>query len=642
MDMTTLGAALNGAKTYVNSHFKGGANINIVDNPDGTQTINASGEVSAEDTVAREAIAEIRDGEDLDSFADVELALDGKQDTVSDLSSIRSGATAGATAIQGVKVNDASVTPDANKVISITVPTTASDVDALPDTVKYATAISLTINPSTFIITAQLKDQDNNNLGSAQTIDLPFESVVVNGSYNNQTKKVVLTLQNGSTIEFSVADLVAGLQTELSASNKLNPAFINYDSTHAAITEAQVAQIETNKSNILLTYNQNGQTFNLLSHDYTSKSINNLSITVNADKSISVSGTSNAQTSERIIDNYQLPAGTYYLVDGLSNASSNLNLTLAINGTWAGTTAQGKFEFTVSQGDLVRVSLYVNNNTATNVTFKPMIVDKSLYDAGFTSYQPYSLPNTKITPALVEAVDSGGKNMIVPEVVSSTESITITSNADGSYILNGTTGSSVTNIRIGTVTMKAGTYVLSGCASGGSGGTWLLRLYGETTITNISPTEGNEFTTGEYTAYIDIVIGANKTLTNAVFKPMVCTLAEWQASNQYVAPSPKLNELSKLRTYRQTTNATTYKFAHLDGLSNTGKFKYALLVGGGTASAPEDALLWMVFISTNGAVTITKVFGSGTQTLTGTVTNDNLTITASATIYGGLRLIWLG
>jgi hypothetical protein len=61
----------------------------------------------------------------------------------------------------------------------------------------------------------------------------------VGGSYNSQTKKVVLTLQNGNTIEFSVADLVSGLQTELSASNKLNPAYINYDSAHRAVSDTE-------------------------------------------------------------------------------------------------------------------------------------------------------------------------------------------------------------------------------------------------------------------------------------------------------------------------------------------------------------------------------------------------------------------
>ena len=81
MDIVTLGAALNGSAEYVNSHFKGGSNVQIVDNPDGTQTINASGEVSSEDTVARAEIAEMKDGTTLDSFGDVETALATKADS---------------------------------------------------------------------------------------------------------------------------------------------------------------------------------------------------------------------------------------------------------------------------------------------------------------------------------------------------------------------------------------------------------------------------------------------------------------------------------------------------------------------------------------------------------------------------------
>ena len=106
-------------------------------------------------------------------------------------------------------------------------------------TFNYGASLSMTIDSSTFVVTAQLLDQNGDALGQAQTIDLPLESVVVGGSYDDTTKKVVLTLQNGNTVEFSVADLVSGLQTELSASNKLNPAYINYDSTHAAVTEAE-------------------------------------------------------------------------------------------------------------------------------------------------------------------------------------------------------------------------------------------------------------------------------------------------------------------------------------------------------------------------------------------------------------------
>lgn len=109
----------------------------------------------------------------------------------------------------------------------------------LPASTKYGKSLAMVIDPATFVVTAQLKDQDGNNLGTAQTIDLPLESVVVGGSYNDSTKKVVLTLQNGNTVEFSVADLVAGLQSQLSATNKLDPAFIDYNSTHREVSDTE-------------------------------------------------------------------------------------------------------------------------------------------------------------------------------------------------------------------------------------------------------------------------------------------------------------------------------------------------------------------------------------------------------------------
>lgn len=122
----------------------------------------------------------------------------------------------------GTPIDTFSANASEDKTINITVPITAADVSALPSSTKYGASLSLSVNSSTYVVTAQLKDQDGNNIGAAQTIDLPLESVVVSGSYNKQTKKVVLTLQNGSTIEFSVADLVAGLQSEITPENPLS------------------------------------------------------------------------------------------------------------------------------------------------------------------------------------------------------------------------------------------------------------------------------------------------------------------------------------------------------------------------------------------------------------------------------------
>ena len=128
-----------------------------------------------------------------------------------------------------------------NSTANLVIPTTYSDVNALPDSTKYWASIDLSMNNTTYVITAQLKDQDWNNLGVAKTIDLPLESVVVSGSYDSANKKVVLTLENWSTIEFSVADLVSWLQTEITSSNKLDADLVDDStSTNKFVTSSDI------------------------------------------------------------------------------------------------------------------------------------------------------------------------------------------------------------------------------------------------------------------------------------------------------------------------------------------------------------------------------------------------------------------
>ena len=151
----------------------------------------------------------------------------------------------------GTSVGKFTANASTDKVINLVIPTQASDVNALPDSTKYGASISLTINSSTFVVTAQLKDQDGNNLGSAQTIDLPLESVVVNGSYDSVNKKIVLTLENGNTIDIPIGDLVAGLQSEITVDNKLASDLVDdTNQTHKFATSAQLSQIATNTGDI--------------------------------------------------------------------------------------------------------------------------------------------------------------------------------------------------------------------------------------------------------------------------------------------------------------------------------------------------------------------------------------------------------
>ena len=135
--------------------------------------------------------------------------------------------------------------------INLTVPTTAADVSALPDSTKYGASITVAISTTDYKMTTTLKDQDGNTLGSAQVVDLPLESVVVNGSYDSLTKEVVLTLQNGNTIRFSVADLVSGLQTEITSSNKLSADLVDDSTTTNKFVTATDKTTWSGKQNAL-------------------------------------------------------------------------------------------------------------------------------------------------------------------------------------------------------------------------------------------------------------------------------------------------------------------------------------------------------------------------------------------------------
>lgn len=115
----------------------------------------------------------------------------------------------------GTKIDDFSANATSDKTINILIPTQASDVHALPDSTKYGATVTLSLNQTNYKVTLTLKDQDGNTLGEAQEIDLPLESVVVNGSYDSVNKKIVLTLQNGTTIDIPVGDLISGLQSTI-------------------------------------------------------------------------------------------------------------------------------------------------------------------------------------------------------------------------------------------------------------------------------------------------------------------------------------------------------------------------------------------------------------------------------------------
>lgn len=148
----------------------------------------------------------------------------------------------------GAQVNAPNTVIDANyRHITVTNSSVSDGTNTFnsPDLTPYALAvdaghtIEMSIDSSTYVVSLSLKNSAGTVLGTTQTIDLPLESVVVSGNYDAQTKEVVLTLQGGSTIRFSVADLVSGLQTEITSQNKLSADLVDDTNTTNKFVTAQ-------------------------------------------------------------------------------------------------------------------------------------------------------------------------------------------------------------------------------------------------------------------------------------------------------------------------------------------------------------------------------------------------------------------
>ena len=376
--------------------------------------------------------------------------------------------------------------------------------------------ISFTINPSTYELTARLLNSDGDAIGTAKTVDLPLESMVVDADYDDTNKTIVLTLKNGQTTSFSVADLVSGLQTELNSNNKLNPEYIAYDASHRAVSDTEkdtwngkqnaisdlatirsgaaagatavqpsvmedaldnkqdsidgshklssdlvddtnktnkfvtstekdtwnskqsaltttqmqavnsgitsegVTQISTNQANILLVDEMNGARneceYNTDVPVWTGVSV---SITPNG---IKMSGTTSTAWTGRVYDSSKISGA---VIENLTEDyfckrfGSIANVSVAMH--WIDANNEDHYDnitasgLTIPAGSKLIDTIYVQKQSTTSVTISVdinlLICKKRYYDAGFTDYQPYAVPNIILTPAVAEEIDAGAKNL---------------------------------------------------------------------------------------------------------------------------------------------------------------------------------------------------------------------------------------
>lgn len=137
-----------------------------------------------------------------------------------------------------------------NKTFNVTVPTTAGEVHALPDTTKYAKTLTFSVDSTTYVLTAQLKDQDGTTL-STQTVDLPIESMVLDVDFDEDTNELIITLQSGSVTRVPIGSITGGLQSEITLTNMLDSDLVDdTDNAHKFVTANEKTQISTNATNI--------------------------------------------------------------------------------------------------------------------------------------------------------------------------------------------------------------------------------------------------------------------------------------------------------------------------------------------------------------------------------------------------------
>lgn len=101
---------------------------------------------------------------------------------------------------------------------------------------KLAANIDAEIDPANYIITVRLKNSLGQQLSQTQ-IDLPLETVVVGGHYDEAEKQVVLTLDNGEEIRFSVADLIDGLVSSAKHNSDIEQTNERINETNADLDE---------------------------------------------------------------------------------------------------------------------------------------------------------------------------------------------------------------------------------------------------------------------------------------------------------------------------------------------------------------------------------------------------------------------
>ena len=221
-------------------------------------------------------------------------------------------------------------------------------------------------------------------------------------------------------------------------------------STGNVYTVSEVDALLNEKLNYAM-YEEEIHGVNLLENKCTSQTVNGLTITVNTDKSVKITGTASTATNviiqqviaatENILDNLEI--GQSYIFSGCPAGGATNTYAMVMNQrTVSGGTVSYKYdtgngyEFTYD-GTFTSYQMMMQIWPAAgnvNLTFKPMLRKADIEDS---TYRPYN--NQAIQNQLNAQGVLGAKNLLPNIVTTQTKNgITWTKNSDGTLIVNGT------------------------------------------------------------------------------------------------------------------------------------------------------------------------------------------------------------
>jgi len=240
-------------------------------------------------------------------------------------------------------------------------------------------------------------------------------------------------------------------------------------------------------------YNVKGK--NLLGGINPTQTINGVTFTVNADGTITTSGTSSAVATFFIRNIYPFKSGVTYALTGCPKGGSLATYSMSFGGTLGLDTGDGGVftPATDTQHDVrIRIASGINTD---GLTFKPML--------------RYAYQTTEKYNENILAIKTGATNI---------NGLTFARNSDGSVVVNGT-ATAFTSFYIQTDTQfEAGkTYKLSGCPSGGSATTYRMAIGGVHAVD--TGAAGVYTPTANESRDVRIMVNSGIAMNNVVFRP---------------------------------------------------------------------------------------------------------------------------